>query len=262
MMRSRGFTLIELMIAILIFAMISTAAYKLFDSVSRAQQVTDGILDHLDVLQRTMVVIEKDLIQVAPRPVRDEFGDRQKAVQAPGRNGELLEFTRFGWRNPLQEIRSNMQRVAYALEEEELVRYYWLMLDRAPDPVVVRQVLMQGVTGVRLKFMDEKKRWQSTWPPKKQGQQAAATPTATGAGGAGKEGGEERPQMPHALELTFQHREYGVLTTVLPLLTYKPSETQKPKFEEEKGKVENNRKRKDEPMQEPEESDDDDYDDE
>lgn len=166
MKQSRGFTLIELMIAILIFAMISTAAYKLFDSVSRAQQVTDGILDRLDGLQRAMVVIEKDLFQVAPRPIRDEFGDRRKAMLAPGKNGELLEFTRFGWRNPIQEIRSNMQRVAYSLEEDELVRYYWLMLDRAPDPVVVRQVLMSGVTGVRLKFMDEKKRWQLSWPPK------------------------------------------------------------------------------------------------
>ena len=255
MKQSRGFTLIELMIAILIFAMISTAAYKLFDSVSRAQQVTDGILDRLDGLQRAMVVIEKDLFQIAPRPVRDEFGDRRKAMLAPGKNGELLEFTRFGWRNPIQEIRSNMQRVAYSLEEDELVRYYWLMLDRAPDPVVVRQVLMSDVTGVRLKFMDEKKRWQLSWPPKNQGQQQAAQTAATAAGKVGG-GAEERPQMPHAIELTLQHKEYGALTTMLPLLTYKPSETQKPKPDEEKGKAEN--MKKDQASQIEEESDDDD----
>ena len=253
MKQSRGFTLIELMIAILIFALISTAAYKLFDSVSRAQQVTDGILDRLDGLQRAMIVIEKDLFQVAPRPIRDEFGDRQKAMQAPGKNGELLEFTRFGWRNPIQEIRSNMQRVAYSLEEDELIRYYWLMLDRAPDPVMVRQVLMSDVTGARLKFMDEKKRWQPTWPPKNQGQPV----TQPAAAGAGKAGGEEHPQMPHAIELTLQHREYGVLTTMLPLLTYKPSEAQKPKLEDEKGKAENKKKR-DQALQVEEEPDEDD----
>ena len=146
MKQNKGFTLIELMIAILIFAMISTAAYKLFDSVSRAQQVTDGILDHLDEMQRALVVLEKDLFQVAPRPVRDEFGDRQKAIVAPGINGEILEFTRFGWRNPLLELRSNMQRVAYNLEEGELVRYYWPILDRAPDSVLIRQVLLTECT--------------------------------------------------------------------------------------------------------------------
>ncbi|MCW7551754.1 type II secretion system minor pseudopilin GspJ [Endozoicomonas gorgoniicola] len=256
MKQSRGFTLIELMIAILIFAMISTAAYKLFDSVSRAQQVTDGILDRLDGLQRTMVVIEKDLFQIAPRPVRDEFGDRRKAMLAPGKNGELLEFTRFGWRNPIQEIRSNMQRVAYSLEEDELVRYYWLMLDRAADPVVVRQVLMSDVTGARLKFMDEKKRWQHSWPPKNQGQQQVAQTAATAAGKV-RGGAEERPQIPHAIELTLQHKEYGVLTTILPLLTYKPSETEKPKPDEEKGKAEN-RMKKDQASQIEEESDNDD----
>lgn len=234
MNNGRGFTLIELMIAILIFAMISTAAYKLFDSVSRAQQVTDGILDHLGQMQRALVVIEKDLFQIAPRPIRDEFGDRQKAIQAPGQNGELFEFTRFGWRNPLKKIRSDLQRVAYNLEDGELIRYYWLMLDRAPDPVLIRQVLMGDVVGVRLKFMDEKKRWQSTWPPKNQGQPQLVQ-------AAGKEGKSEgqggRTQMPHAIELTVNHKDYGALTTILPLMTYKSSEVQKLKLGQEKGMV-------------------------
>ena len=259
MNRNQGFTLIELMIAILIFAMISTAAYKLFDSVSRAQQVTDGILDRLDGMQRTLVVIEKDLFQLAPRPIRDEFGDRQKALLAPGNNGELLEFTRFGWRNPLREIRSNLQRVAYSLEDGELARYYWLMLDRAPDPVVVRQVLMDGVVGARLKFMDEKKRWQSTWPPKSRGQQVGQQAQAA----AGKAGGQEdRPEMPHAIELTIQHKDYGALTTVLPLLTYKPSEAQKPKPDQDKSKADKSKKKESNSQEEDGDIEGSDYDDE
>ena len=44
MNRHLGFTLLELMIAIVIFAMISSAAYKLFDSVSKAKRVTDDVL--------------------------------------------------------------------------------------------------------------------------------------------------------------------------------------------------------------------------
>lgn len=245
MRQVKGFTLIELMIAILIFAMISTAAYKLFDSVSRAQQVTDGILDHLDEIQRALVVLEKDLFQVAPRPIRDEFGDRQKAIVAPGTNGEILEFTRFGWRNPLLEVRSNMQRVAYSLEEGELVRYYWPMLDRAPDPVQVRQVLLTDVHGVRLKLMDEKKRWLKTWPP--QGglsypQVSVPQPEVGIPGQQGQQQGEQYTQMPHAIELTVQHKAFGTLTTVLPLLTYKPSDSQRLKPEQEKAVEEGQKK--------------------
>lgn len=232
MRQKQGFTLIELMVAILIFAMISTAAYKLFDSVSRAQQVTDGILDRLDVMQRTLIVIEKDLFQIAPRPIRDEFGDRQKALQAPGINGELVEFTRFGWKNPLKEIRSNLQRVAYILEGDELVRYYWPMLDRAPDPIVIRQVLMSEIAGARMKFMDEKKRWQPNWPPQTKVQ---GFPADTG-GKQVKQ--EEQPQMPHAIELTLQHRDFGSLTTILPLITNKATDGQKPNQESQMGNEE------------------------
>ena len=247
MKRTRGFTLIELMIAIMIFAIISTAAYKLLDSVSKAQQVTDGILDNLDEMQRALLILEKDLFQVAPRPIRDEFGDRQKAILAPGSNGEILEFTRFGWRNPLLEVRSNMQRVAYNLEDGELVRYYWAMLDRAPDPVWVRQVLLKDVYGVRLKLMGEKKRWLNSWPPPRQRQPQGIIPEAQGGqpsqtGQPGQQQ-EQYTQMPHAIELTLQHRNYGTLTTVLPLLTYKLSEAEsqdnkeKPKLGDEDGEL-------------------------
>ncbi len=72
MKRCQGFTLLELMIAILVFALISTAAYKLMDTVICGQQVTDGLLDDLDDMQRAKMTIEKDLFQLASRPVRNE----------------------------------------------------------------------------------------------------------------------------------------------------------------------------------------------
>ncbi|WP_252176323.1 type II secretion system minor pseudopilin GspJ [Endozoicomonas sp. 4G] len=219
MNRSKGFTLLELMIAILLFAMISTAAYKLFDSVSRAQQVTDGILDNLDEIQRAQLILEKDLFQLAARPVRDEFGDRQPAVQSPSPNGFALEFTRAGWRNPLKELRSNLQRVAYNLEDDELVRYYWLMLDRAPDPVVIRQVVLSNVYGLKVRFMDAKKRWSSSWPPAKQKQETRPP--------AGMRKAFEAPVMPQAIELTVKHVDFGTLVTILPAVDYKPSDGQK-----------------------------------
>ncbi len=65
-----------------------------------------------------------------------KFGDKESALFGPSKNGFLLEFTRFGWKNLLLSTRSNLQRVAYAFEENELVRYYWPVLDRAPDPLL------------------------------------------------------------------------------------------------------------------------------
>ncbi|WP_257276200.1 MULTISPECIES: type II secretion system minor pseudopilin GspJ [unclassified Endozoicomonas] len=215
---SKGFTLLELMIAIMLFAMISAAAYKLFDSVSRAQQVTDGILDYLDEIQRAQLILEKDLFQMTARPVRDEFGDSQPAVVSPSLDGFALEFTRAGWRNPLKELRSNLQRVAYNLEEDELVRYYWLMLDRAPDPILIRQVILNNVHGLKVRFMNEKKRWSSSWPPAKQ---------SRGGKPAGRARKTEDPVMPYAIELTVKHVDFGTLVTILPALDYKSSDALK-----------------------------------
>ncbi len=208
----RGFTLLELMIAILIFAMISTAAYRLFDSVTRAHQVTDGLLDSLDELQRVEVVFEKDLFQIVSRSIRNEFGDKEPAIQAPSKSGYLIEFTRSGWKNPLNLVRSNLQRVAYAFEEGELIRYYWPVLDRAPDPIIIRQVLLSDVAGVRIRFMDDKKQWRQSWPPfvESKGE---------------KQGKSEQPvAMPAAIDLAVQHDYYGLIEIVTPLSTFKPGD--------------------------------------
>ncbi|MRI34626.1 type II secretion system protein GspJ [Endozoicomonas sp. OPT23] len=222
----KGFTLLELMISIMMFAMISTAAYKLFESVSRAQQVTDGILDRLDVLQRAQLIMEKDLFQLVGRSIRDEFGDRKPAVQAPAGEGELIAFTRSGWRNPLNEIRSDLQRVQYEVDEGKLIRSYWKMLDRAPDPIQIRQVLLEQVQRVRLRFMDEKKSWRSTWPPEKTEAPNQALTQAQGqaktASAAGKE--DNSSMLPVAVELTVQHQDFGTMTTILPVSDFKPSD--------------------------------------
>ena len=216
-MRQRGFTLLELMIAILLFSMVSAAAYKLFTSVSRAQQVTDGILDRLDAIQRAEVIIEKDMFQIVPRSIRNEFGDRIAALQAPGVDGETLEFTRSGWRNPLDRPRSNLQRVAYSVEGGQLIRYFWPALDRPQDPLQYRQVVLNNVRSFRVRFMDEKKQWRSSWPPSK----SRLNPMQLGVGGVGQ---NPKTSIPAAAEVTLVHEDFGSMLSVFPLITYKPGQ--------------------------------------
>ena len=217
-MRQRGFTLLELMIAILLFSMISAAAYKLFNSVNRAQQVTDGILDKLDTIQRAEVILEKDFFQAVTRPVRNEFGDRIAAMQAPGSDGFAVEFTRSGWRNPLNQLRSNLQRVAYSLEEGQLVRYYWPDLDRPQDATRIRQVVLDGVRSFKVRFMDEKKQWRSSWPPPKKSINPLQGPGMPGLNGLSS----PEFMMPGAIETTIVHQDFGSMINVYPLITYRP----------------------------------------
>ncbi|WP_257294671.1 type II secretion system minor pseudopilin GspJ [Endozoicomonas sp. YOMI1] len=208
-----GFTLLELMVAIVLFSMISTAAYKLFISVTRAQEATQLVLDDLDKLQRAEIVLEKDLFQMTRRPVRDERGLQQPALKAPGPGGTLMEFTRSGWQNPLKAPRSTLLRVAYAVEGNQLIRYYWPTLDRAPESTRIRQVVMSGVNSMKVRFRNDHKEWISSWPPKQNLQSATSV---------GRE-----DQVPTAVELTIVHEAMGSMVTVVPLITYKPAQGNK-----------------------------------
>ena len=203
---ARGFTLLELMVAIVLFSMISTAAYKLLTSVTKAHEVTQSILQKLDKLQRAEIIVEQDLLQIAGRPITDETGQRP-ALQVPGGGAMLIEFTRSGWQNPLQAARSDLQRVAYAHEGSELIRYYWPTLDRIPTTLRIRQLLMTEVSSVNVRLLDQGKQWLSRWPhpplPVDQGSILTL--------------------LPLAVELTIVHEKMGPMVTVVPLSSYTPA---------------------------------------
>lgn len=129
----RGFTLLELLIAIAIFALLALATYRMFDSVMQTDQATRVQEQRMRELVRAMGALERDLTQAVERPVRDELGDNRGAFLSEGENDQIVEFTRGGWRNPLGQARSRLQRVRWSLSGETLERRYWLVLDRAQD---------------------------------------------------------------------------------------------------------------------------------
>ncbi len=203
---TKGFTLLELLIAIVLFSMISTAAYKLLTSTTRAQEVTQSILYELDKLQRAETIVEQDLFQIVRRMITDETGP-QPALQVPGNGEMLMEFTRSGWQNPLQAPRSTLQRVAYAHEGNELVRYYWPTLDRIPTTARMRQLLMTEVRSVNVRLLDQHNHWLTVWPH-------SSLPV---------DQGNNLTRLPLAVEITVVHEKMGPMVTVVPLSTYRPA---------------------------------------
>ncbi len=111
----RGFTLLELLIAIAIFALLALATYRMFDSVMQTDQATRVQEQRMRELVRAMGALERDLTQAVERPVRDELGDNRGAFLSEGENDQIVEFTRGGWRNPLGQARSRLQRVRWSL---------------------------------------------------------------------------------------------------------------------------------------------------
>ena len=77
----------------------------------------------------------------------------------------MIEFTRFGWRNPLGRPRSELQRVGYIVQDETLYRAYWMVLDRAPDSEPQLQEMLKDVEQAEFFALDRSGNEHSFWPP-------------------------------------------------------------------------------------------------
>ncbi|WP_322980662.1 type II secretion system minor pseudopilin GspJ [Pseudomonas sp. C11] len=195
----RGFTLLELLIAIAIFALLGLATYRMLDSVLSADTVTREHERQLRELTRAISAFERDLRQVAVRPIRDGFGDPQPALHSDLADATAVELTRAGWRNPLGQPRAELQRVRWQLSGEQWQRRYWRVLDRAQDSQPQVQQALDGVTGLSLRYLDKDGQWQPDWPP------------------SSVSGDAQLIGLPRAVELRLQHRRYGELRRLIRL---------------------------------------------
>ena len=153
MPRSRGFTLLELMVAIAIFAVLGLMSSQMLNNMIRHHGIIDTRGERLIGLQRAMTIMQRDLSQIWSRSVRDEYGENLLGSVTVGKD-RPIEFTRIGWRNPLGHQRSELQRVAYEHRENTLYRYYWNVLDRAIDSEPLEQVMLEDVLSVEFEPLD------------------------------------------------------------------------------------------------------------
>lgn len=197
MNRQRGFTLVEVMIAVLIAAILSVMA---FEAMQEALKNRDRVRVHavrLQALQFTMRSLVQDLSQLNPRPVREPLGPGYQPALAGGTD---LVFTRGGWMNPVGVDRSTLQRVRYALRDGKLYRETWRVLDAQLYPEPDSKQLLDGVRGFTLRYMNDGRNWQDNWPPAALGGQRTQ---------------RELGWRPIAVEVTLELEDFGKLTRLI-----------------------------------------------
>jgi len=159
--------------------------------------------DRLLEVQTAMRVLEQDLVQLAPRPVRQPVGDGWLPAllgQSDPNAQPILQLTRGGWANPTGLQRPGLQRVAYFLEKNTLRREYWTVLDATLTNTTIKRDLLTHVKAVTFRFMDVSRQWQTQWPP-----------TAV----AGATGQESALRMrPIAIEVTLDTDDWGKLVRI------------------------------------------------
>ncbi|MDN5864280.1 MAG: type II secretion system minor pseudopilin GspJ [Gammaproteobacteria bacterium] len=163
--RSRGFTLIEILVAVTILIILAVAAYGGLNALIKAREITQEHDRHFQQLQLAMATITRDLRQASTRPVRLTSGVLVPAMMGGANNIPALAFTRAGRPNPLLLSRSGLQRVGYTVEDGKLERISFDVLDRAIAPTPQRQTLLDGVQAISLAFMDAQHQSRTHWPP-------------------------------------------------------------------------------------------------
>ncbi|MEL7537660.1 MAG: type II secretion system minor pseudopilin GspJ [Pseudomonadota bacterium] len=162
---AQGFTLIEVLIAVSIASVIFVFALLTLTQTGETGAAVGEQMARLQAVQRTMQAFQRDFSQLSPRPIREELADTASPVLvADGRGEYLVELTRGGWSNPLNMPRPGLMRVAYSLVDEELVRLQWPVLDRTlgTDPQAL--ILLDGVTGIQIRYLPTGGDWVDVWP--------------------------------------------------------------------------------------------------
>lgn len=196
----RAFTLIEVLVALAIFAILAALAYGALGQTLLSAEMLNTRMDRLQAIQKAVRFLSQDFLQLAPRPVRQELGESMDpALLSDFRSEFAVQLTHGGWSNPAALPRGTLQRVAYRLEDDELVRYYWTVLDRTLSNEPVAVTLLDGVETLRFRYLLDSGDWIEQWPP----------PTSPGPLGF--------RQRPRAVEIVLTLQDEGEFRRVIEI---------------------------------------------
>lgn len=204
--REAGFSLIEVLVAVAVFAAVSAISVGLLAGALRSKDQGEAALERLAAVQRAGSLLREDIGQWVPRSARTEEGltdprlfaadiDGTRPVRRAGDGREILVLTRTGWANPGGvQPRSTLQRVAWILEDGALYREVRAYPDAAPGLEPRRRRIIDGLSDVRLDLMAG-----GTWT-------ARARLIADG---------EAAPSPPEAVRLRYELAGLGALEHVV-----------------------------------------------
>lgn len=158
----RGFTLIEILIALFIFTILSMLLMTGLHNVINLQAGTEKNAERLRKLQMALLIVSRDIEQAVNRPITNASGKEEKAFLG---SRQRIRFTRGGLANPDGTVlRSSLQRSGYEWHDNVLWRVTWPVLDQAPTTKSQERALLDNVEEVRFQFLDKKGHLQNDWP--------------------------------------------------------------------------------------------------
>lgn len=157
---NRGFTLIEILVAMAIFTIIGLASTGVLNSVINSDQLSSERFAKLEELQRAMLTMERDIMQIVPRALRVN-GEPVDVVISGGEgvlnsDADGLGFVRAGWHNPQMLLpRSTLQAIGYRIQEKQLQRLYGNYVDNVIGYEPKVKIILSDIEDFQVTFLTE-----------------------------------------------------------------------------------------------------------
>jgi general secretion pathway protein J len=163
--RARGFTLVEVLIAIAIVAVISVLGYRAIAALADSESRLSAEATRWRALDLFFARIEGDLRQAVPRGARldDAREPAWLGTIADEEGNAALAFSRAGPEFNV-EPGSAGQRLAYRFRNGVVEVLYWSGYDRPRGVAPIAYPLLSDVARFRLAYLAKSGAWVDTWP--------------------------------------------------------------------------------------------------
>lgn len=192
-----GVTLLELLIALAVFAVIGVAAYTALFAVLEARATTQDRAERLAEVQFGVGRLAEDWRQTVDRSAHAAQPAARRPVTTEPEGDGLVALTRAGWANPADLPRSTLARVTWQLEEDRLLRRVRPSVDGGTNTEPPRRIVLEGVESVELRFRGSGEEWFERWPPLNRDRTAG--------------------DLPRAVEVTLTLRDWGEIRRLFTL---------------------------------------------
>lgn len=197
--RRSGFTLIEILVATAVLAILAVMAYGILGTILHQAKRTHGVEKSVGRVSLTLVELSRLLSEASARPIRNAQGVLRPAFRATVGSRPRLVFTAATGQAIFYRDRSGLSRLGLGVHDHRLLLYRWPVLDRARPMRPHTTTLLRHVRDFHVRLLDVDGHWHHNWPP------LAANPLLF------------LNRRPRAVRLSFRARGMGRLRLIVDL---------------------------------------------